>query len=343
MKNFRKDLSRRDAIRLAGAAGTYAALGGTSFAQSSAWNQVVEAAKKEGNATIYSGQGLAQLNDLAGRVKRDFGITVQVVRDLDSALTTRVNAERDSGRAICDVFIDTNPVAIKARSQQGHLAQPSGPAFDDAVYNRKERAPDSTYFEVSAAVLTFSWNKELLPGGMKDYPDVLNPSLSGKIGIPATLAPAYVDFYLFLEEQYGKDFLPKLAALKPRIYPGALPMAQAVVSGEVGAALSTQPLIDEIQKGAPVGWGLAPKAWGSRFYGQILKNAPKPNAAQVLANYLVTKSGQEAIARLAASALPNTTGAVAYTGNVRHLDISRLTPEFLNDYRERWKKLFQPG
>jgi iron(III) transport system substrate-binding protein len=343
MTQFGTGLSRRGAIRLVGAAGAYAALGGRTSAQSAAWAQVVEAAKKEGNVTIYSGQGLLQLNDLAARVKRDLGITVQVVRDIDSALTTKINAERESGRAICDVFVDTNVVGIKARSQQGHVVAPAGPAFANPVYDRKERVPESTYFEVSAAILTFSWNKELFPKGMKDYPDVLDPALAGKIGIPATLAPAFVDFYLFLEEAYGKEFLPKLAALKPRVYPSALPMAQAVVSGEIGAALSTQPLIDEIQKGAPVAWGLAPKSWGARFYGQILKVAPKPNAAQVLANYMVTQSGQEAVARLAASALPSINGAVAYTGNVRHLNLARLTPEFLSEFRERWKKLFQPG
>ena len=343
MQDNRLLLNRRDLIRLAGAAGAYSAGGGLAMAQSPQWQQIVEAAKKEGMVTIYSGQGLIQLNDLAARVKKDLGISVQVVRAIDSELTTKVDAERDSGRAICDLFVDTNPIALKNRSAKGEVAAPAGPAFDDARYDRKSRVPEGTYFEIDATVLTFSWNKEVFPKGIKDYPDVLDPALSGKIGIPATLAPAYVDFYMFLEEFYGPEFLVKLAALKPRVYPGALPMAQAVVSGEIGAALTTQPLIDEIAKGAPVGWGLAPKYWGSRFYGQVLKNAPHPNAAQVLADYMVSQSGQEAISRLASAALPNISGAIGVTSDVRHLNLARLTPEFLAEFRERWKKLFQPG
>ena len=336
-------LNRRQMIRLAGAAGAYGAASCAGLAQSPQWAQIVEAAKKEGAVSIYSGQGLIQLNDLATRVKNDLGITVQVVRAADAELTARVNAERDAGKAIADVFVDTNLAGIKARSKEGHVVAPVGPAFDAADYDKKARVPEGTYFECNATVLTFSWNKELLPKGIKDYPDLIDPSLMGKIGVPGLVAPAYFDFYQFLEEQYGAEFITKLGALKPRAYPGALPMGQAVVSGEIAAALSTQPLIDEIAKGAPVGWGLAPKAWGARFYGQILKVAPHPNAAQVLADYMVTRSGQEALARVNTSVLPNISTAIGNTANVRHLNLDKLTPQFMDEYREKWRKTFQPG
>jgi len=142
-----------------------------------------------------------------------------------------------------------------------------------------------------------------------------------------------------LGENFGADFVQKLAALKPRIYPGALPLAQAVVSGEIAVALHTQPLIDEAKKGAPVGWGLAPNPWGARFWGQILKRAPHPNAAQVLANFIVTQEGQEALTRIAASVLPNVKGAIATTANIRRLDTVKLTPEFVADYRQKWNAM----
>ena len=342
MQEFRQQLNRREVIRLA-CAGACVFTESPAFAQSPQWLKIVDAAKAEGMVTIYSGQGLKQLNDLAARVKKDFGVTVQVVRAVDSENATKVDAEREAGRAICDVFVDSDAAAVKLRSSRGHVVAPVGPAFDDVKYDRKSRVPEDTYFETNAAILTFSWNKELLPKGMKDYPDLLDPSLTGKIGIPAVLAPSYVDFYMFLEERYGPEFLAKLAALKPRVYNSALPMAQAVVSGEIAAALSTTSLDDEISKGAPVGWGLAPIAWGARFYGQILKVAPHPNAAQLLANYMVTQSGQEALGRLTASALPGIEGAIANTTDVRHLNLARLTPEFLVEFRLRWRKLFQPG
>jgi iron(III) transport system substrate-binding protein len=305
------------------------------------WTQIVEAAKKEGAVTIYSGMGLDQLNDLAARFKKEYGITVQVVRAVDAEFVPKVDTEFRTGKGIAGIFVTADLGVAKDMHAKGYAVPPMGPAFNNPAYAKAARVPEGTYFEASATILTFSWNTELWPKGLKDYPDVLDPGLTGKIGISATTTAAQIDFYTYLEDTYGSDFTAKLAALKPRIYPGALPMAQAVVSGEVAAALTTQPLIDEAEKGAPVGWGLAPKPWGARFWGMILKSAPTPNAAQVLADFMISEPGQEAIARKAAAALPNIKGTLGSTDNVRRQDLSKLTPEYVATYREKWKKLFQ--
>jgi len=215
---------------------------------------------------------------------------------------------------------------------------PVGPDFDNPDYNRKLRVPQNTYFESNAFVVAYGWNKELWPQGVADYRAMLNPALAGKIGLPRPSAPSLVDFYNFLEEANGPDFLPRLAALKPRIYPGALPIGQAVVSGEIAVAAYCQPLIDEAAKGAPVEWRIAQKAWGARFWGQIPKVAPHPNAAQVLANFMITKAGQEALARNTASSLPGV--GLATTDRVHRQDLAKLTPEFVKAYQEKWTKMF---
>lgn len=333
-------LSRRAVMALAGAAVPFS-LVGRSHAQSAAWAQVVEAAKKEGSVTIYSGQGLDQLNDLGARFKKQYGINVQVVRAVESELLPKVDVEFSSGKGIAGIYVSSDMLVNKDRAAKGYIVPPIGPAFDNPAYRRNVRIPEGNYFECSAAILTFSWNKDLLPAGMKDYPDALNPALTGKVGISGVAAGAQVDFYTYLEEVYGADYVTKLAALKPRIYPGALPMAQAVVSGEIAVGLSTQPLTDEIEKGAPVGWAFPPKPWGARFWGFVLKSAPNPNAAQLLADFMVTQEGQEAVARKAGSVLPNIKGTLGSTDNVRQQDLSKLTPEYIAAYREKWKKLFQ--
>ena len=342
--------TRRSVLRGAAWIGTAALLthGAAALAQaaspapsSEAWQKLVEAAKKEGMVTLYTGQGLDQANDLAARFKKEYGITVQVVRAVGSELQAKVDAEQAAGRGIADIYVGTDVPILRDRNAKKHLVAPVGPAFENPVYNRKLRVPEGTYFEISAAILTFSWNKDLYPKGLKDYPDLLDPALKGKIGVAMISVMAQADFYVYLEEKYGADFTKKLADMNPRLYPGALPMAQAVVSGEIVAAVSTQPLIDEIKKGAPVGWGLAPGgAWGSHFYGQILSVAPHPNAAQLLANYMITPPGQEAIARLAASALPNVPGAITSTDNTRRTDWNKLNPEFFNAYLAKWKPMY---
>ena len=113
---------------------------------------------------------------------------------------------------------------------------------------------------------------------------------------------------MYLEENYGEDFVTQLAAQEPKIYPSSLPMAQALTSGEISAASFVQVQVDEKEAGAPVDSGLADEVWGARFNTSILNIAPHPNAAQVLSNFLVTQPGQEAIARKSASVLPDIPG-----------------------------------
>jgi iron(III) transport system substrate-binding protein len=305
-----------------------------------AWDKVVEAAKKEGSATIYSGQGLDQLNEFAARIKKEYGISVTVVRAVENDLWPKVQAEHDTGRGICDLFVSADLGAVKDASAKGYTLAVAGPAFDNPTYDKASRIPEGTYFEADAAILTFSWNTDLYPKGIKDYPDILDPALAGKIGVVNPVHPAMVAFYKYLEENYGPEYVTKLAALKPRIYAGALPLGQAVISGEVAAVIYGAPLIDEKKKGAPVDWGLAKKPFGARFYGQVLKSAPHPNAAQVLANYMVTQSGQEAIARSVAAVLPKVDGAIAATADVPPLDLTKLTPENVRAYQDKWKSLF---
>lgn len=304
-----------------------------------AWGKIVDAAKKEGAVTIYSAQGLVLLNDMAERFKKEYGFPVTVVRQIDAELNPRIEVEFSTGKGIADIFVGADEATVKDRHAKGWWVAPQGPDFDNPAYNRRVRVPQGTYFESNAFVVAFGWNKELWPQGVADYRAMLNPALTGKIGMPNPSAPALVDFYMFLEDNNGPDFLQRLAALKPRIYPGALPVGQAVVSGEIAVAGYCQPLIDEVAKGAPVEWRIAQKAWGARFWGQIPRVAPHPNAAQVLANFMVTQSGQEALARNTASSLPNI--GLATTDRVHRQDLSKLTPDFVKAYQERWRKLFQ--
>lgn len=345
MKNFQA--TRRTVLK--GAAHVLAApalmmgMGSSALAQTGvskeAWAKVIDAAKKEGEVTIYSSQGLVLLNDLAERFRKEYGIKVNVQRLIDADMNPRIEAEFSTNKGTGDVYVTSDELLCQQRHAKGWYTPVQGPDFDNPVYNRKNRVPSNTYFESNAFVVAFGWNKELLPQGVADYRAMLNPALAGKIGMPNPSNGALVDFYMFLEANNGADFLERLAALKPRIYPGALPIGQAVVSGEITVAGYCQPLIDEIAKGAPVGWRIAEKAWGARFWGQVPRIAPHPNAAQLLADFIITPAGQEALARNTASSLPNI--GLATTDRVHRPDPSKLTADVIRAYQERWRKLFQ--
>ena len=307
------------------------------------WDAIVAKAKEEGSVTIYSSQGLDQLNDLAKRFEDEYGIHVEVVRAIDSDQLAKVQAEHDTGTGIADVLAQATAAwSVEKSAAGGWFAPFVGPAMDEAGYNKALNvSPNGDYFVSSAAVLTFGWNTELWPDGLTDYTDLLDPGLAdGKIGVIEPAAGSIVDFYLYLEDKYGEDFITKLAAQKPRIYPSSLPMAQALTAGEISAASFVQVLSDEKANGAPVESGLSDTVWGALFQTSVLQTAPHPNAAQLLANFMITPAGQEAIARKAGAALPDIEGTVTVTDKVRRQDIAKLTPEFVAEYQQKWDALF---
>jgi iron(III) transport system substrate-binding protein len=306
---------------------------------SGSWSDIEAAAEKEGKVTIYSGQGTKQLQDLASKFQQKYPkIKVEVVRGVETDFIPKVEAELRTGKGIADIVVVTDRAWMSAN--KANFEAPQGPAFDEPAFDRAEHLIDDTYFVTTAAVLTFAWNTKRFSGTVNDYPDLLDPALAdGKIGIPPADGAARVDFYRYLEENYGQDFVEKLAAQRPRIYPSALPLAQALSSGEVAAATTVEPQVDEQKAGAPVEWGLAEPAWGARFHSALPKSGPHPNAAQLLANFMVTKEGQEAIARKAASVLPDIPGAVADMKEVRESPV--VSPDEVREYQEKWNELFQ--
>jgi iron(III) transport system substrate-binding protein len=326
----------------AAATSTAAAPTTTGAPGGAAWQEVITKAKAEGKVTIYSSQGVDQLNDLGARFKKEYGIDVEVVRAIDSELQPKVAAEHDTGKGIGDIIAQASAPWSVEKEGAAWFVPATGPAFDAKEYDKATNVSKAGgYFVSTAAILTFGWNTQLYPKGLKDYPDLLDPALAGgKIGVIKPAAASIVDFYMYLTEKYGADFVSKLAAQKPRIYPSSLPMAQALTSGEIAAGSFVGVLTDEKAKGAPVDFGLSNTVWGARFLTSVLKSAPHPNAAQLLANYIVTTPGQEALARKSASVLPNVTGAITTVDKVRLQDLTKLTADIVTKFQADWDKMF---
>lgn len=101
-----------------------------------------------------------------------------------------------------------------------------------------------------------------------------------------------------------------------------------------------QPLVREKESGAPVDWALPSPPWGTPWFTHALSAAPHPNAAQVLANFMVTPAGQKALSLGYASALPDIEGSVAHAQDIALPNTSDLTPESLTEYQSDWEKRF---
>jgi len=308
-----------------------------------AWNQVIAKAKQEGSVTIYSSQAPSSLADFAQKFKDKYGISVTVNRQVDSVMVQQITAEQGTGKPVADVWVQASKNYTLGAVKNKWVTAPIGPDFYAKIYNRKALLGPGPTAIVAAAVLGMGWNTGLYSQGIKDIPDFLNPALSGKIGMPQPTSPSFIDWYYWLQDTYGKDILTKLAAQKPKIYLSSLTMMQAVISGEITASPFVPGIaLDSKKQGAPIDFKLANngKTWNAPFWGMILKNAPHPNAAQLLLDYMVTQEGQATVQHLAGAVVPGAPDTLYVAPRVQKL--SDFTPAKIAAFQAYWKSLFQP-
>ena len=310
---------------------------------SGSWDEVVAAAEQEGSVHLYSTQHPDNLAKLKAAFEKEHpGISMEFTRGTDVEINPRVETQHRTGKGTADVHMSSDPAWVTAAVESGDYSMPVvGPNFDDADYRIGDAVLNDTFFLSSGAAFAMGWNTDALPKGLADPRAMLDDSLRGKIGVidPAGFA-AVVDEYRFFDDHWGSDFTDRLAALEPRVYPSALGAAQALTSGEVVATPMVQPLIKEMNAGAPVDWRLADEFWGTPWYSHVLSAAPHPNAAQVLANFIVSQDGQIALSQGYASALPDIPGAVARAQDIPLPDIAGLTSESVERFQQEWSSKF---
>lgn len=313
-----------------------------------ALEDLVAAAQEEGSVTIYSSQGLDQLNALGKAFEDEYGITVEVVRAVDSDITPRIETELATNTSGADLVVTAGQLFMEAQAEAGSWVDPTAsPQLAGlAEYDADQYMHEGHFFEVGAAVLTFAWNTDDLPDGLSDFEDLLDPALAGgRIAvIDPAIAPVLVDFYLFLEESFGEDYVTDLAAQDPRIYPSALPIGEALTSGEVSAAAYAAPVQLELAaaNGAPVAYGISEAgAWGARYFGAIPKSSDSPNAAALLADFMVTAKGQELVQGASGSVIADVPGTLITNDKVRVTDLEATAPEAAAAFVEKWNTLFR--
>jgi iron(III) transport system substrate-binding protein len=314
-----------------------------------ALEELVAAAQEEGSVTVYSSQGLDQLNALGSAFEDEYGITVEVVRSADADIIPRVETELSTNSSGGDLIVTAAQVFMETHAEAGDFVDPTASPQLAGLgdYDAEQYFHDGDIFEVGAAVLTFAWNTDLVPDGLTDYPDLLDPSLSGgKIGVPdPAIGPALVDFYLWLEEEFGEEFVAGLAEQEPRIYPSSLPLGEALQSGEIFAGAFAAPvqLVPARDGGAPVDFGISEEAgaWGARYFGAIPRSSDSPNAAALLADFMVTAEGQELVQGASGSVLPDIPGTLITNDRVRIQDLEATAPEPAAAYVEEWNAMFR--
>jgi iron(III) transport system substrate-binding protein len=300
----------------------------------------VAKAEEEGGLVVYTTVPEAQENRMVEAFNAKYpDVKVTVVRGAGE-LPERIGAEAKSGSDGADVFTFSDPAWFDTNEKDIiELGGSNVEAWPDEYWHVDQKAALSSMAPFGMIV----WNTEKFPEGFKTWEDLLAPEVTGQLGTRSDLTAAYAGFLDFMDEKLGEEYVAKLAAQKPKFYTSAVPMVQAVASGEIGVTnLSVPIIVSSLQdSGAPIEAVVPEPGYGIAFASGVLKNAHRPNAACLYVDFILSKEGQEAYNGdgLGASALEGVEGALS-TDGLEIFDSAKYTPERLAEMTEDFEATF---
>jgi iron(III) transport system substrate-binding protein len=266
----------------------------TTPASAQSWldQTLLPAAKKEGALVVYGSMNEEEALPYYKTFTDATGIKVTYVRTSDTGIMGRIAVEFRAKQHAWDVVM-TTPVN---RLPDAALAQIDPPEAKGLI--PQARDPNRRWYGVYANYNSPAYNtkfvkKEQLP---KTYEDFLKmKEWRGKIA----LDNADTEWLMAIYTHYGEDKGRKLvqdivATLAPVVTEGHLALARAIGSGEYWVALNnyTNLTVNVKLAGAPTDyWAMDPVALIFGSVG-VAANAPNPNAARLLANYVLSREAQ---------------------------------------------------
>jgi len=265
---------------------------------------LVDGARKEGQVVLYSALIVNQmLRPLAaGFMKKYPFIKMTYYRADSEELLAKLSAETRANNVVADVFEGSGggEIAVEAGFPQAFYS----PALDD--YPKMYLDPKGHLAPTRLSYFSIAYNTRQVAADKvpKTYEDLTDPQWQGKLAWPNANTGRYL-FMINLRLAWGEEramaYFRKLSAQKIINFASgsARTLVDRVIAGEYPIAINIyahHPLISA-GKGAPVNAQLmdpVPSASGSLA---VLKGAKHPHAAMLLTDFILSREGQEIMAK----------------------------------------------
>lgn len=314
---------------------------GTKPLSKTAWKELIAKAKTEGKLTVYTSWFPDSTRSMNAEFKKEYGISVIVNRANDDVITQQLHADKGVGK-VPDVFLGSSKPVFLDILKSGWAVDAVGPNFFNKRYDRETYMLGKAW-DWATSALGLVWNTETVPQGLNSPPDLLKPEFKGKFGvIDPRGGQTVMDMYLWLDENFGKDFTKKLAAQEPKVYSDGFAVSQSVASGEINAGFPGLPPTTFAIKaeGGPVDFNTKPGTFfNSPYWGVILEGAPHPAAAQLYANYMLNPEAQGILNKWEGAVYPDIPDT--FFAPPRELDLKNFTPEKVDEYLNNWDAMFR--
>jgi len=310
---------------------------------------LVAAAQKEGRVTWYTTQIVNQFAaPAAAAFEKKYGIKVDYVREDPNEVVLRIWSEGKAGQMQADVF-DSAPV-FAGVNKVGLVA----PWLPDEARRLppEDYDPQGYWTATNFYVLTPAFNTRLVPKGSepRTFADLLDPKWKGHMawcsqptvsGAPGLIAVVLAS----MGEDKGMDYLRRFAAQEP-VPIAASPRAvlDQVIAGEhkLAVMIYNHHVAISAAQGAPIAWvKLEPLVALFTMMG-VLKDAPHPNAARLLEEFILSAPGQQVMA--ANDYLPADPDVEARIPELKpeagHFAIDVISPDQVRDGLASWIAIY---
>lgn len=257
----------------------------------------VEAARKEGVVVWYTSTPLRQAQVVAEAFEKKYGFKVEVFRTGGEQVIQRFNTELAAGKTVVDLLTASDPAAFNQMAQKKQLV-PFRPEHFDKV--SKVARNEEGYWvaqRLNLTTMAFRSDKENEADMPKKWADVADPKYRGKLvhADPAFTAIAQQIVGTFARDK-GWGFYEALKKNDMLIVQGHQQLAQILSLGErtIAAEAGDADMWDLRRQGVQVksiypedGVFVIPAPTG------IVANAPHPNAAKLLAEFMLSDEAQK--------------------------------------------------
>jgi iron(III) transport system substrate-binding protein len=310
---------------------------------------LIDAAKKEGEVIWYTTQIIAQLvRPVSVAFEKKYGIKVRSTRANSTELSVKIINESRAGRPQSDVFDGTSTV-VPLKKEGFVLQWLPDPA---KAYPAAYKDPEGYWVANNLFFLTPGFNTALVPKGMepRSYQALLDPKWRGKIAWSTSPTssggPGFIGTVLTeMGTESGMLYLRELSKQRiANIGSAAREVLDQVIAGEYLLALQifNHHTVISGKKGAPVDWIKMEPVTGTLSVISVHKNAPHPNAAKLLVDFITSPEGQNIFRD--AEYLPADPAVPALSPSLKP-DEGRFrthffTPEQTEDNIVAWKKVY---
>jgi iron(III) transport system substrate-binding protein len=283
------------------AVGAFLAARGTALAQANRFEQIesyagparqqqlTEAAKREGEITLYSALTTDDNAALIEGFEHKYGLKVRLWRASSEMLLRRVINEAGARRFEFDAIL-SSASGLEPLHRERLLQEIKSPILADLIPQAMRPHREWVAMFINSIVQAYNTRlvkKERLP---QSYRDLLRPEWKGKLGIEAEDHDWFASVVTELGETDGLKLFGDIVATNGMsVRTGHSLLTNLVAAGEVPLALTVYGYLPEQlkAKGAPIDWFVIPPAMARPTGVAVARSAPHPNAAVLFFEYIL--------------------------------------------------------